>query len=72
MALSAADMDVDKACSAIQCEGLQALYEFIFSDWKLVPATDMKSIKQILKKEGQDREVYALCVGVCVCVCKSI
>lgn len=57
MALSAADMDVDKACSAIQCEELQSLYEFIFSDWNQVPATDMKSIKEILKKEGQKEEV---------------
>ena len=55
LALSAFDMNVEKAASSIQCEALQPLYEFIFSEWKEVPSTDMKKIKERLKKaDGEE------------------
>lgn len=59
MALSAFDMDVEKAACSIDCEILEPLYEFIFTEWTQVAATDMKNIKRRLKeqKEGEGREV---------------
>ena len=59
MALSAFDMNVEKAACSIDCEILEPLYEFIFSGWNEVAATDMKNIKERLKKEkeGEGREV---------------
>ena len=64
-ALSAFDMDLEKAACSIQCEMLQPLYEFIFSEWTQVPATDMKNIKKRLKggEDGSGREVSP---SVCV------
>jgi E3 ubiquitin-protein ligase RNF31 len=58
LALAAFDMDVERAACSVQCEALQPLYEFIFSDWKDVQATDMKNIKKRLKhsKEEEARE----------------
>lgn len=54
-------MSVERAACSIQCEMLQPLYEFIFSEWTEVPATDMKKIKDRLKlkinKEGAGKEV---------------
>lgn len=67
-ALSAFDMDLEKAACAIQCETLQPLYEFIFSEWTQVPATDMKNIKKRLKgsEDGSGREVsFCACVLYC-------
>lgn len=63
MALSAFDMDVERAACSIDCEMLQPLYEFIFSEWTEVAATDMKNIKERLKreKEGEGREVGDFC-----------
>ena len=59
LGLSVCDMDVERAVCSIQCETLQPLYEFIFSEWTQVPATDMKNIKKRLKNgEGEGaREV---------------
>ena len=59
MALSAFDMNVEKAACSIDCEILEPLYGFIFSEWTEVAATDMKNIKGRLKKEkeGEGREV---------------
>ena len=47
-------MNVEKAACSIQCDALQPLYEFIFSEWTQVAATDMKNIKGRLKKGGGD------------------
>lgn len=59
MALSAFDMNVERAACSIDCEILEPLYDFIFSEWTQVAATDMKKIKERLKKEkeGEGREV---------------
>ena len=54
--LSVFDMNVEKAACSIQCEALHPLYEFIFSEWTDVPATDMKKIKERLKKGGGEQE----------------
>lgn len=57
--MSAFDMNVEKAACSIDCETLQPLYEFIFSEWTEVAVTDMKNIKARLKKdkEGEEKEV---------------
>ena len=60
MALSAYDMDVDKACWSIQREALEPIYEFIFSEWTEVQQTDMKNIKEMLKKKELEREVQCI------------
>ena len=59
-ALSAFDMNVAKAACSIQCESLQPLYEFIFSEWTEVSATDMRNIKKRLKKDKDEpaKEVH--------------
>lgn len=63
LALSVCDMNVEKAVCSIQCESLEPLYEFIFSEWTEVPATDMKKIKERLKKvEGEEEKTVSLMV----------
>ena len=52
-------MDVEKAAHSIQREALHELYEFIFSEWKLVPAKDMEIIKERLKR-CEDEEAKAV------------
>ena len=61
-ALSAFDMDIDKAYWSIQCEVLEPMYEFIFSEWNHIAATDMQNIKKLLKKEkeGPGKEVCGI------------
>ena len=61
-ALSAFDMSVEKAACAIQCETLQPLYEFIFSEWTEVAATDMKKIKGRLKNREEDKDAREVCL----------
>ena len=63
-ALSSADMDVDRAYCSIQCESLQPLYEFIFSDWNEVKATDMERIKKGLAKDEADKELKEVCLYI--------
>lgn len=60
LALSLYEMDIEKAACSIQCETLEELYEFIFSEWKLVPAKDMANIKERLKKSEDDDETKAV------------
>lgn len=69
-ALSSADMDVDRAYCSIQCESLQPLYEFIFSDWNEVKATDMERIKKGLAKDEADKELKEVCLYIqCILHC---
>ena len=57
--LSVNDMDVDKACYAVQCDWLKPLYESINSEHKKSKQDEMKEIKTILlmKDEGFSKEV---------------
>jgi hypothetical protein len=58
-ALSAFDMNVEKAACSIQCDALKPLYDFIYSEWTEVAATDMKNIKERLKKGGGEEAKMA-------------
>ena len=58
-ALARNEMNVDSACWAIQCDTLQPLYEYIFSEWNVVKQKDMEEIKGLIKKKGIDEDVRA-------------
>ena len=59
-ALSANNMDVTTACCAIQCELLQPLYGYIFSEWSKVKQKDMEEIKELVKRTDVEEEVSLL------------
>lgn len=65
--LSAHNMDVAVACYAIQCEGLQELYDYIFSGWSKVTKTDMEDIKSLMKREDIEEEVHYIYMYSCNC-----
>lgn len=51
--LSVNEMDVDKACYAVQCEWLQPVYESINSEHKKLKKDEMKEIKMIVSKKDE-------------------
>ena len=56
-ALARNEMNVDSACWAIQCDTLQPLYEYIFSEWNIVKQKDMEEMKGLIKKEAINKDV---------------
>ena len=64
-ALSRNEMNVDSACCAIQCDTLQPLYEYIFSEWNIVKQQDMEEMKGLIKKEAINKDVRTESWGDC-------
>ena len=51
--LSVNDMDVDKACYAVQCDWLKPLYESINSEHKKLKQEEMEEIKTIVSRKDE-------------------
>ena len=57
--LSVNEMDVDKACYAVQCEWLQPVYESINSEHKKVKQEEMEELKNLLLSHKDDKEIFS-------------
>ena len=62
--LSVNEMDVDKACYAVQCEWLQPVYESINSEHKKVKQEEMEELKNLLLSHKDDKEIFSKEVSI--------
>ncbi len=62
-ALCANDMDVTTAFCALQAEGLQPLYDYVFGEWQKVKRDDMEELKTQINEGRIEAEVRLVLVA---------